>query len=283
LNTVYILSCFNPVILKREHAMKRLLSVCIMLGSAFVLGQTNSDQDSSSVAVIEFTSTGISDLETQTLSNYFFSELEKATDKQFMNPSRIKDKISDLEMGKSDCYTKECLQGGLDALGVQQLLVGTVKYSKNKYRVKVKMLDAAKPNKPKSFSFRYKGDADGFITELEILAWEVMGAQTPDRLLGKRKPNQESMFEKIAENPWSKRVLLLSVAGMSGASYVSNMSAYQKSKDRANTMSDYKPGYDGHMKSADKSKNEATLSAVVLIGVLVYGYFDGAFTGDDSD
>jgi hypothetical protein len=48
-------------------------------------------------------------------------------------------------------------------------------------------------------------------------------------------------------------------------------------------MSDYKPGYDGHMKSADKSKNEATLSAVVLIGVLVYGYFDGAFTGDDSD
>ena len=100
--------------------MKRLLSVCIMLGSAFVLGQTNSDQDSSSIAVIEFTSTGISDLETQTLSNYFFSELEKATDKQFMNPSRIKDKISDLEMGKSDCYTKECLQGGLDALGVHK-------------------------------------------------------------------------------------------------------------------------------------------------------------------
>ena len=91
--------------------MKRLLSVCIMLGSAFVLGQTNSDQDSSSIAVIEFTSTGISDLETQTLSNYFSSELEKATDKQFMNPSRIKDKISDLEMGKSDCYTKDVCKG----------------------------------------------------------------------------------------------------------------------------------------------------------------------------
>ena len=78
MDTVYILSCFNPVILKREHAMKRLLSVCIMLGSAFVLGQTNSDQDSSSVAVIEFTSTGISDLETQTLSNYFFLRARKS-------------------------------------------------------------------------------------------------------------------------------------------------------------------------------------------------------------
>ena len=35
--------------------------------------------------------------------------------------------------------------------------------------------------------------------------------------------------------------------------------------------------------STFKSKNKATLSAVTFVGVLVYGYFDGAFTGADSD
>jgi hypothetical protein len=32
-----------------------------------------------------------------------------------------------------------------------------------------------------------------------------MGKDAPERLTGKRKPNQESFMEKIAENPWAKR------------------------------------------------------------------------------
>ncbi len=263
--------------------MKKLISVTILITSSFLICQTVSEQDTTSVAAIQFSATGINDLENQTLFNYFLEELNKASDKQFMNQSSINEKISGLEISTNDCFTKECLQGALDTLGVQQLLAGTIKFSKNKYKVKIQKLDASKPNKPKSYSFRYKGEVDGFTTELEILAWKIMGAQTPGRLLGKRKPSQESMFEKIAANPWSKRVLILSVAGLSGVSYVSNMSAYKKSKDRANEMVDYKPGYDGHMASANKSKKEATLSALVCVGVLVYGYFDGAFTGDDSD
>ncbi len=275
----------NQTIIKRGKPMKTLISTYVLIASSFVLSQTGNAQDGTSIAVIEFIGTGINDLETQTLFNYFSSELKKATDKQFMEQPIINEKISELGIGTSGCYSKECLQGALNLLGVQQLLAGTIKFSKNKYRVKVQMLDASKPKKPKSYSFRYKGDADGFITELEILAWEIMGDKPPDRLLGKRKPNQESMFEKIAENPWSKRVLLLTVAGLSGSSFVSNMASYKKSQDAAdeNLKNGWQEGVDAHTASADKSKNKATLSAVAFVGVLVYGYFDGAFTGADSD
>ena len=65
-------------------------------------------------------------------------------------------------------------------------------------------MDASK-SKPKKYSIRYKGEPDGFITELEILAWKMMDKEPPESLTGKRKPNQESFFEKIAENPRAEK------------------------------------------------------------------------------
>ena len=93
------------------------------------------------------------------------------------------------------CLSDECLQAGLKALGVQQLLAGSISFKKNKYRVKVRKLDSAN-SKPNKYSFRYKGEPDGFITELEVLAWEIMDKEPPERLKGKRKPNQESIDRK---------------------------------------------------------------------------------------
>ena len=45
----YILQLLNPIIHKGDQGdrlMKRLLCICILLGYAFVLGQTESAQDS---------------------------------------------------------------------------------------------------------------------------------------------------------------------------------------------------------------------------------------------
>jgi len=42
----YILQLLNPIIHKGDRLMKRLFSICILLGYAFVLGQTESAQDS---------------------------------------------------------------------------------------------------------------------------------------------------------------------------------------------------------------------------------------------
>ncbi|MBC8346554.1 MAG: hypothetical protein ISR89_07700 [Candidatus Marinimicrobia bacterium] len=258
-----------------------MILTTILLAFSFAFSQTNENQ--ADIAIVEFSGTGISDLEAQTLFNYFTAELQKATDKSFMSAVDVTEKTSVLEINTSNCYSKECLQDALNALGVQQLLAGTIQLSKNKYRVKVKKLDSSKPSKPKTYSIRYKGDVDGFITELEILAWNIMGAQPPGRLLGKRKPSQETTSEKIAANPWSKRIILLSAAGLSGASFVSNMAGYNKSKSRAEEMSDYKIGYDAHMKSANSSKTKAFGSLAVLGIVVGYGIYDGTFSFKEKD
>ena len=276
----YILQLLNPIIHKGDRLMKRLLCICILLGYAFVLGQTESVQDSPPIAAVEFSGSGITDLETQVLFNRFLEELTKASDNSLMDQANINEKITGLEIGSTGCLSDECLQAGLGALGVQQLLAGSISFTKNKYRVKVRKLEASK-SKPKKYSFRYKGQPDGFITELEVLAWEIMGKEPPERLTGKRKPNQESMIEKIVENPLFSKGLVLAVAGVAGSSYVKQASGAKTSRDAANSMKDYKPGYDAHIESADKAQSKANLSLLAAIGALAYGYFTGVFSDDD--
>jgi len=271
---------------KGVYTMKRLLPLCVFLGFAFLFGQTESTQeeakpkDISPIAAVQFSGSGITDLETQVLFNRFLEELTKASDNSLMDQENINEKITGLEIGTAGCISDECLQAGLSALGVQQLLAGSINFTKNKYKLKVRKLDAAK-SKPKKYSFRYKGEPDGFITELEVLAWEIMGKEAPERLTGKRKPNQESMIEKIVENPMFGKAVVLAAAGFAGSSYVKNAGGAKTSKEAAKSMKDYKPGYDAHMESADSAQMKANLSLAAAIGALAYGYFTGVFSDDD--
>ena len=275
---------------KGVYTMKRLLPLCVFLGFAFLFGQTESTQeeaepqDISPIAAVQFSGSGITDLETQTLFNRFLEELTKASDDPLIDQANINEKIAGLEIGTAGCISDECLQAGLSALGVQQLLAGSINFTKNKYKLKVRKLDAAK-SKPKKYSFRYKGEPDGFITELEVLAWEIMGKEAPERLTGKRKPNQESMIEKIVENPMFGKAVVLAAAGFAVSSYVKNTGGAKTSKDAANaqdkTWSGYQSAYDAHMKSADSAQMKANLSLAAAIGALAYGYFTGVFSDDD--
>ena len=260
--------------------MKKLLCICILLGYTFVLAQAESVQDSPPIAAVQFSGSGITDLETQVLFNRFLEELTKASDNSLIDQENINEKIAGLEIGTTGCISDECLQEGLGALGVQQLLAGSINFTKNKYRLKARKLDAEK-SKPKKYSFRYKGEPDGFITELEVLAWEIMGKEAPERLTGKRKPNQESMIEKIVENPMFSKAVVLAAAGVAGSSYLKQANGAKTSRDAADSMKDYKPGYDAHMESADKAQSKANLSLVAAIGALAYGYFSGVFSDDD--
>jgi len=134
----YILQLLNPIIHKGDRLMKRLLCICILLGYAFVLGQTESAQDSPPIAAVQFSGSGITDLETQVLFNRFLEELTKASDNSLMDQENINEKIAGLEIGTAGCISDECLQAGLGALGVQQLLAGSINFTKNKYRLKVR-------------------------------------------------------------------------------------------------------------------------------------------------
>ena len=252
--------------------MKKLISFYLLI--TIGLSQNTESQASSQIASASFGGSGLSEMEMQVLYNRFFEQLTAASDTPLMDSENVDSQVD------NDCITTECLQAGLDALGVQQLIAGTLKFSKNKYRVKARKMDASK-SKPKKYSIRYKGEPDGFITEMEILAWEIMGKDAPESLTGKRKPNQETFVEKIVENPLFGRTVVLAVAGAAGSSYLKNANGAKTSKDAAESMKNYKPGYDAHMDSYDKANQKATLSLVAALGAVAYGYFTGVFSDDE--
>ena len=255
--------------------MRKLINT-LFLVSTFVLAQ-----EGQSIASVQFDGSGLSELETRTLYNYFLGELEKASDDPLQSQESVGQAVSALALETESCFKKDCLFAAQDATGSSMFLAGTLKFSKEKYRVKVYKVDSSNPGKSKTYRIRYKGDSDGFITELEILAWKIMGKEVPGRLMGKRKPNQETFFEKIAENPWAQRGAVIALAGLGASSYVKNTAGAAESQDRIDDLKKNDPnniGIGAHESSRDGAKSTATLSLGVAVASLVYGYFAGVFT-----
>ena len=242
-----------------------------LLISSFTLAQ----EQISNTAVVKFQSTGINDMENQAFFEYFLQELNNASQNNFIDQKSINQNTKSLELSTSSCFTNDCLKAAMDSTNSDELITGTIQFSKNKFRVKMHKIESTK-NKSKSYNIRYKGEVDGFITELQILAWEIMGKNPPGTLSAKRKPSSESFLE----NPTNKRILVFTIAGLAGGSYMSNTAGYNKSMDGANN--DREIFYDDHIASANKSKNEANLSLVVMIASLGYAYYDGLLKFGDK-
>jgi len=244
-----------------------------LLLSSFILGQEEISKNLNT-AVVKFQSTGINDMENQAFFEYFLQELTNSSQNNFIDQKLVNQKTKSLELATNSCFTKECLTAAMDSTNSNELIAGTIQFSKNKFRVKIHKIESSK-NKPKSYNIRYKGEVDGFITELQILAWEIMGKNPPGTLSAKRKPSSESFLE----NPTNKRILVFSLAGLAGASYMSNTAGYNKSMDGSKIDPQ---AYDDHIASANKSKNEANLSLVVMIASLGYAYYDGLLKFGDK-
>ena len=248
------------------------LAITLLL-SSFILGQEEFSNNLNT-SVVKFESTGINDMENQAFFEYFLQELTNSSQNNFIDQKLVNQKTKNLDLTTNSCFTNECLKAAMDSTSSDQLIAGTIQFSKNKFRVKIHRIESTQ-NKSKSYNIRYKGEVDGFITELQILAWEIMGKNPPGSLSSKRKPSSESFLE----NPNNKRILVFTLAGLAGASYISNRAGYDKSMDGSKIDPQR---YDDHITSANKSKNEANLSLLVLISSLGYAYYDGLLKFGDK-
>ena len=146
--------------------MRKLINA-LFLVSTFVLAQ-----EGQSVASVQFDGSGLSELETRTLYNYFLGELEKASDDPLQSQESVGQAVSALALETESCFRKIAF---LHKMLQTYVSAGTLKFSKEKYRVKVYKVDSLILENLKHTEYDTKGDSDGFITELEILAWKIMG------------------------------------------------------------------------------------------------------------
>jgi TM2 domain-containing membrane protein YozV len=98
-----------------------------------------------------------------------------------------------------ECSSEECAAEVGAMLGVQFMISGAIGKLGDTYTIDAKMFEVATGAAAKTKNTTYIGKVDGLITEIEILAWEMMGIKPPQSLANKRQGGSQSVSKEVAE------------------------------------------------------------------------------------
>jgi hypothetical protein len=179
-------------------------------------------EEKMTVAVLSFDPKGISLMESQALTDYFTSEINNTGSAIITDRGDINNIFSEQNIEASGCIYDDCVTKIGALLNVEFIIKGSLVKLGDNYVIDVKMFEVSQSKSPlavtnlnernlaitKTFDkstslstftkkIAYNGPVDGLITEIEILAWEIMGRSPPNALLGKRFAGAVSEIEDI--------------------------------------------------------------------------------------
>ena len=139
------------------------------------------------VAVLDFEGRGISKLEAATLTDRLSSELANTNAVILVERGQMSEILNEQGFQQSGCTSAECAAEVGALLGVQNMISGAFGKLGKTYTIDAKMFEVATGAAAKTKNTTYTGLVDGLITEIEILAWEMMGLTPPDEVMQKRQ------------------------------------------------------------------------------------------------
>ncbi len=142
------------------------------------------------VAVLDFEGRGISKLEAATLTDRLSSELANTNAVILVERGQMSEILNEQGFQQSGCTSAECAAEVGALLGVKNMISGSFGKLGNTYTIDAKMFSVESGATIKTVSKSYKGEIDGLITEIEILAWEILGLTAPEQLIAKQKMPQ---------------------------------------------------------------------------------------------
>ena len=142
------------------------------------------------VAVLDFEGRGISKLEAATLTDRLSSELANTNAVILVERGQMSEILNEQGFQQSGCTSAECAAEVGALLGVKNMISGAFGKLGNTYTIDAKMFSVESGATLKTVSKTYKGEIDGLITEIEILAWEILGLTAPEQLIAKQKMPQ---------------------------------------------------------------------------------------------
>ncbi len=175
------------------------------------------------VAVLDFEGRGISQMEAATLTDRLMSELVKTNAVIMVERNQMKEIMEEQGLQQSGCVAAECAAEIGALLGVQNMISGSFGKLGSTYTVDASMFSVETGQTTKSVSKTYKGEVDGLLPIIEIVAWELVGLQPPAELLAKAGIAQPQVAEvvkpKKERKPMGKgmkRMLWLAALGGGG-------------------------------------------------------------------
>ena len=170
-----------------------------LLCTLLIFWSAASAQQSSviTVAVIDFEQEGLSQLEVQTLTQRFISELESTAKAILFDDTVVKSQIQAAGYELNACKKADCVVTAIgDSLGMQYIITGAIKKNDDRYRLEAFLTDVVTGKPERVINTNYSGPVDGMITELEIMAWEIMDQDPPESLTSKRKGKTKKKIKR---------------------------------------------------------------------------------------
>ncbi len=203
----------------------KIILFSFMVSLAVVGQETTGSQTKPTAAVLDFTGTGISQMEAVTLTQRLASELVKTDALIIVERSQMSEIMDEQGLQQSGCTSAECAAEIGALLGVQKMITGSFGKIGNTYTIDARMFSVETGETEKTVNKNYKGEVDGLLTQIEIVAWELVGLQPPPELLAaaglktpepeqaevKEKPKKKGGFGKFV-----RRVTLLGILAGGG-------------------------------------------------------------------
>ena len=137
------------------------------------------------VAILDFEGRGISQMEAATLTDRLMSEMVSTDAVIMVERNQMNEILEEQGLQQAGCTSAECAAEVGALLGVQNMVSGSFGKLGNTYTVDAKMFSVETGATMRSSSKTHKGEVDGLLTIIEIVAWELVGLQAPADLLAK--------------------------------------------------------------------------------------------------
>jgi len=274
------------------------------------------------VAVMDFDPRGISMLEARTLTDRFATELDATGRAILVDRRSMNEVMQEQGFDEAGCTSEECAAEVGALLGVEFMINGAIGKLGDTYTIDAKMFEVATGAASKTKNATYTGPVDGLITEIEILAWEMMGLKAPNSLTKKRKGTIVSEAPKVktpsgaalrsllipgwgqhynftsSDNPSdaNKRWLhlgadaaLLALLGVTYQSFIaSDQDAVSTHKTYTSAIEtqqieSYRATSQGHNKDAKSSAQQVNILIIAIAGIHLFSSYDAFMNGPVND
>ena len=176
--------------------MRFYLRICL-----FILYISNiiAQEPTRTLAVLDFEPRGINSLEAATLTDRFTSEIGKTETMTLVDRTMVEEILKEQGFQQSGCTTDECAVEVGALLGVQFMISGSIGKLGDTYTIDAKMVSVESGASVETRNVTYIGKVDGLVTEIEILAWDIMNLEPPLALKEKKRLGAQAFLEASAK------------------------------------------------------------------------------------
>ena len=177
----------------------RYLPISLLLFFILCTVLVAQDETRPTVAILDFEGQDISVQEVQTLTERMRTEIGNTNAVRLIERKAIESIMAEQGLAQSGCVTDECAAQVGQLLGVQFMINGSIGKIGDSFTINVKMFSVETGTTERSSNVTHKGDIEGLLVEMQILAWNIVGLEAPPALRLKRAGASEKQTVAVLD------------------------------------------------------------------------------------